>query len=63
MQDRLQPLGACGFDAQAGGGRIGLALADGELQDLEGALEVHDLIQHFWQDERIDDVAAEADDL
>ena len=52
-----------GMDAQTRAGHIGLALADGDLQDLKRAVEIHDLVQHLRQDERVDDMSANVNDL
>ncbi len=62
-ENRLEGAGGGRADFQAGGGRVHLALADGQVQDLEGPVEIHDLIQDLRQDERIDDVSADVDDL
>ncbi len=59
LEDLVEVPCRIGADAQARTRRIGLAFADADVEDLEGAIEIHDLIQHLRQDERVDDVSAD----
>jgi hypothetical protein len=63
LQDLAQVLGGSRAHAQPGDGGVGLARSDAHVEDLERAVEVHDLIQDLRQDERIDDVSAEPHDF